>query len=59
MILSLVFVPLRHIHTYIDVLSADLPDELRVLLNWFEDNYIGRLYRHGTSRRPSLFPLEM
>ena len=42
MILSLAFVPLPHIDTYLDALSANIPEELAALLNWFEDNYIGR-----------------
>ena len=37
----------------------DIPVELVALLNWFEENYIGRPNRRGNSRRPSLFPPEM
>ncbi|XP_076039035.1 uncharacterized protein LOC143024138, partial [Oratosquilla oratoria] len=59
MILSLAFVPLAHIDTYVDALSVDINEELATLLNWFEDNYIGRPNRRGNGRRPPLFPPEM
>jgi len=36
---------------YIDVLSRNIPDELKLLLNWFEDNYVGRQKRRGDGRR--------
>ncbi|XP_014768047.1 uncharacterized protein LOC106867635 [Octopus bimaculoides] len=55
MILSLAFVPIPHIDTYIDALSADILEELAALLNWFEGTYIERPNRRGNSRRPSLF----
>ena len=45
MIVVLYFVPVSHIGAYIDALSEDLPDELPTLLNWFEDNYVGRPMR--------------
>lgn len=56
---NLAFVPLPHSDTYIEALSADMTKELAVLLNWFEDNYIGRPNRLRTSRRPPLFSPEM
>ena len=42
MITALCFVPVPHLDTYIDALSYDLLLELHSLLNWFEDNYVGR-----------------
>ncbi|XP_068204653.1 uncharacterized protein [Palaemon carinicauda] len=59
MILALAFVPVNHIDSYIDVLADELSPEHVPILNWLEDNYIGRLNRRGNSRRAPLFPLEM
>lgn len=59
MIVALCFVPVPHMDTYIDALSDDLQDELQPLLNWFEDNYIGRPLRRGNGRHSPLFPIEM
>jgi len=39
----------------IDALDAYLPEELQPLLEWFEDNYIGRLNRNGRGGRPARF----
>lgn len=58
-IFILALAPLPHIDTYIDALSADIPEELATLLNWFEENYNGGPNRRGTIRRPPLFPPEM
>ena len=58
-IVPLCFVPESHMDDYIDALSRDLPDELQPLLNWFEDNYVGRPMRRGNGRRPPIFPIEM
>ena len=59
MILALAFVPVEHIDSYIDVLSDELSPEHMPVLNWLEDNYIGRLNRGGNCRRAPLFPMEM
>ena len=59
MVIALAFVPIADIYAYVDVLANELPIELQPLLNWFEDNYIGRLNRRGNGRRPPLFPPEM
>ena len=59
MITALCFVPVPHLDHYIDALSEELPLELHSLLNWFEDNYVGRPMRRGNGRRPPLFPPEM
>ena len=59
MILALAFVSVEHIDSYLDVLADELSPEHIPILNWFEDNYIGWLNRHGNRRRASLFPIEM
>ncbi|XP_064117591.1 uncharacterized protein LOC135223014 [Macrobrachium nipponense] len=59
MIVALCFMPIPHLDTYIDALSEDLPQELQSLINWFEDNYVGRPMRRGNGRRPPLFPSKM
>lgn len=59
MVTSLTFVPIRNLDEAIDILAENLPEELQPLLNWFEDNYVGRLNRRGNGRRPPLFPHEM
>ena len=50
MILALVFVPFPHLINYIDLLYDDLSQELRQLLDWFEENYVGRPMRRGNER---------
>ena len=59
MITALCFVSVSLLDTYIDALSDDLPSKLHFLLNWCEDNYIGRPMQRGTGRRSPLFSLEM
>ncbi|XP_022161239.1 uncharacterized protein LOC111027249 [Myzus persicae] len=56
MIISIAFVCINNIDMAIDALDAYLPEELQPLLEWFEDNYIGRLNRNGRGRRPARFP---
>ena len=55
MVAAFCFVSAPHLDTYIDALSNDLPVELHSLLNWFEDNYVGRSMKTGTGRCPPLF----
>lgn len=45
MIISLAFVPIYNIEEIFNQLNDVLPDELSVILDWFEDHYIGRLQR--------------
>ena len=59
MIVALSFVPVPRLPAYLEILSVNLPPELQVLLDWFEDNYLGRPTRRGNERRPPLFPVEM
>ena len=52
--------PLFHqVDDYSDALSDDLSDELKLLLNWFEYNYVGRWKSRGDGRHPPLFPTRM
>ena len=37
-----------------DILSDELPEEILLLLDWFEENYIGRVHRNR--RRNARFP---
>uniref|UniRef100_A0A2S2QV85 Uncharacterized protein n=1 Tax=Sipha flava TaxID=143950 RepID=A0A2S2QV85_9HEMI len=39
---------------YMDILSDELPEEILLLLDWFEENYIGRVHRNR--RRNARFP---
>ncbi|XP_064117881.1 uncharacterized protein LOC135223347 [Macrobrachium nipponense] len=59
MIVALSFVPISHMDVYIDALAQYLPDELQPLMNWVEDNYVGRPLRRGNGRRSPLFPTQM
>ena len=59
MIIALSFVPIPHLDSYMDALSDNIPPELQPLLNWFEDNYVGRPVRRGGGRRSPLFPPEI
>ncbi|KAG7157145.1 hypothetical protein Hamer_G009975 [Homarus americanus] len=56
---ALSFVPNDDIDRHMDALATDLSGVLVPLLNWFEDNYIGRPYWRGTGRSQPLFPTEM
>ncbi|KAB0805437.1 hypothetical protein PPYR_02407 [Photinus pyralis] len=58
MVISLVFVPLDDLDGFVEELGQELPQELQPLLDWFEDNYMGRLNRRGNGRRRPLFPPE-
>ena len=59
MILSLAYVPIPYLGMYLEYISGILPEDLQPVLDWFEDNYIGRPLRHSNQRRPPLFPAEM
>lgn len=56
MVVALTFIPINDIDLAIELLSEYLPDELQPLLDWFEDNYVGRINRNGRGRRLPLFP---
>ena len=59
MITALCFVPVDDLDSHVDCLAGNLPEELIPVLNYFEDNYIGRPNRRGAGRRSPLFPTEM
>lgn len=59
MVSALAFVRIADLDEAVDELSAALPNELQELLQWFEDNYIGRPNRRGNGRRPPLFHPEI
>ena len=61
MVPALAFVPPAAMENAVSELAPDLPLELMPLLNYFEDNYIGRLRYApggGPTRAPPLFPIE-
>lgn len=45
MIIALAFVPLENLDDATDLLANNLRQELLPLLEWFEDNYLGRINR--------------
>ena len=59
MIVALTFGPVDNLDEAFDVLSNQLPNELKPILNWLEDNYIGRPGRDNHRSRPVLFPPEI
>ena len=55
MVVSLAFVPIDSIDAACDVLNdaqTGLVAVLQPIVDWMEDNYIGRLNRNGTRRNP-------
>lgn len=58
MVTTLSFVPSDDIDRHVDILATTSLWELVLVLNWFEDNYIGRPHQRGTGRQP-LFSTEM
>lgn len=55
MVVALTFVPISDLNTALETLEEEIPDELRPVINWFEDNYLGRRFRYHT-RRPVCYP---
>ena len=55
MIAALAFAPTDNSDDAFDALSNELPP----ILNWLEDNYIGRPGRNNRRSRPALFPPEI
>lgn len=55
MIISLAFVCINDLDNAIDVLSNYLPEDLHSMLEWFEDNYNGRMNRNNRNRRKPRF----
>ncbi|XP_076808608.1 uncharacterized protein LOC143451766 [Clavelina lepadiformis] len=58
MLLALAFLPVDEVSDAFDELVADYPAEVIPLVNYFEDNYVGRRNRRGDRRQP-LFPVHM
>ena len=56
MISALAFVPPADVVGAFETLSNELPDVLNPILDYFEDNYIGRPDRRG-ARRAAIFPI--
>nr|CAD7259855.1 unnamed protein product [Timema shepardi] len=48
---ALAFVPENDLDQALDLWAEELPDNLQPLIDWFEDNYIGRRNRRGVGRR--------
>ncbi|XP_025410336.1 uncharacterized protein LOC112683501 [Sipha flava] len=59
MVIALGFIPIEDINNALLSLSDNLPNYLQPILDWFEDNYVGRMNRRGNGRRQPLFPHEM
>ncbi|CAI6347726.1 unnamed protein product [Macrosiphum euphorbiae] len=59
MVIGLAFVPIEDTDNTLLLLSENLLNDLQPLLDWFEDNYVGRMNRRGNERRQPLFPHEM
>ena len=58
MISAIAFVPPAGVVAAFETLSDELPDGLNPILDYFEDNYIGRPDRRGVRREP-LFPIHL
>jgi len=56
MIISLAFVKIEDLDFAVDLLAQNPDEELNNLLEWFEDNYIGRINRNGRGKRNARFP---
>ena len=53
MIAALAFVPLDRVIEHFEQLQEHVSDAVTRVLDYFEDNYVGRPLRHG--RRPPIF----
>jgi len=59
MTVALAVVPIDNLDDAFDALSKQLANELTPILNWLEDNHIGRPGRDNRRNRPALFPPEI
>ena len=51
----MIFVPVQQMDDYFIDLSNYLDPSLQPILDYFEDNYLGRIQRRGTTRRTPMF----
>ena len=58
MISALAFVPTADVADAFETLSGEVADELTPIMDYFEDNYIGRPDRRGFRRAP-LFGIDL
>ena len=58
MISAIAFVPPAGVVAAFETLSGEVPVGLTPILDYFEDNYIGRPDRRGVRREP-LFPIHL
>lgn len=58
MVGSLAFVPPLNLEEAFQILKGEIPEDLYPLINWFEDNYLGRPNTTGNRDRP-LFPNDL
>ncbi len=59
MIPALAFVPTHQVDDYFEALKLLLPREARPVINYFEDNYIGRWQGRGRGRDTPTFAIEL
>jgi len=59
MVIALAFVPIEDINNALLSLSENLLNDVQPILDWFKDNYVGRMNKRGKRRRQSLFPHEI
>jgi hypothetical protein len=61
MVVAVAFVPVNSIDAALDALNdvqTGLDPALQSVIDWLEDNYVGRLNRNGRRRNP-IFPIQM
>lgn len=58
MIAAMAFVPIEKLEDALDVLKNSVDDELIPVLDYFEDNYLGKMQRNNI-RRQATFPAEI
>lgn len=59
MVIALAFVLIEDKDNGLLSLSENVPDYMQPILDWFEDNYIGKMNRRNNGRRQLLFPHKM
>jgi len=56
---NLAFVPIEDTDNTLLLLSENLLNDLQPLLDWFEDNFVGRMNQRGNLRRMLVFPYKI